>query len=86
MSLTREPTTSKDNPAKAYFDKLGDNVHILHLNFEKMPDKEKERVCEKIFIANVLDVRHCAKRSHIHSFISSYLIYSTVDSRLFLHG
>lgn len=54
MSLTREPTTSKDNPAKACFDKLGDNVHILHLNFEKMPDKEKERVCEKIFIANVL--------------------------------
>lgn len=84
ISLAREPTPSKGSPARARFDKLDDNAHILHVNFRKCQTEAKMSLGE-IFIMKVLDIKQCAESSHLHNFIWSFLQYNIVDRRPFLH-
>lgn len=49
ISLAREPTPSKGSPARARFDKLDDNAHILRVNFRKCQTKAKMSLGRNIY-------------------------------------
>lgn len=49
ISLAREPTPSKGSPARAGFDKLDDNAHILHANFRKCQIEAKMSLERNIY-------------------------------------